>query len=137
MFNLSGSEVLFILVIGLVVLGPDKLPDMLRRAGRLYGELRRMSQGVQAELKSALDEPTRELRGTTDMARSILSGAMSPSPSDEKEPTFVPYTVAPSQAEETSPPPSASTGDNQMVEPSPTPRRDDDRNPSAGQNKDV
>jgi sec-independent protein translocase protein TatB len=53
-FNLSGSEVLFILVIGLVVLGPEKLPEMLRRAGRLYGELRRMSQGVQAELKSAL-----------------------------------------------------------------------------------
>jgi len=73
-FNLSGSEVLFILVIGLVVLGPEKLPEMLRRAGRLYGELRRMSQGVQAELKTALDEPARDLRRATESARTMLSG---------------------------------------------------------------
>ena len=76
MFNLSGSEVLFILVIGLVVLGPEKLPEVLRRAGRLYGELRRMSQGVQTEVKSALDETTRELRSATESARSLLNGGI-------------------------------------------------------------
>jgi sec-independent protein translocase protein TatB len=106
-FNLSGSEVLFILVIGLVILGPEKLPEMLRRAGRLYGELRRMSQGVQAELKSALDEPTRELRQATKSARTMLNGgvvadaagnaaagegATSPAPASF-EPTFIPYPV--------------------------------------------
>lgn len=102
MFNLSGSEVLFILVIGLVVLGPEKLPEMLRRAGRLYGELRRMSQGVQAELKSALDEPTRELRQATDSARSMLTGDMKGGAATDDaangttsshggEPTFIPY----------------------------------------------
>lgn len=100
MFNLSGSEVLFILVIGLVVLGPEKLPQMLRRAGRLYGELRRLSQGVQSELKSALDEPTRELRSTTSMAKRIFSGDDAPavtppgateSSRDETEPRFIPY----------------------------------------------
>ena len=111
MFNLSGSEVLFILVIGLVVLGPEKLPEMLRRAGRLYGELRRMSQGVQAELKSALDEPTRELRQTTESARSILRGATTAdavkneSPGDTTaqhgvEPTFIPHPGETRQSEE-------------------------------------
>lgn len=105
MFNLSGSEVLFILVIGLVILGPEKLPEMLRRVGRLYGELRRMSQGVQADLKSALDEPTRELRRATESARTLLSGngtAVSAEnaqssdrahsgPTQPVEPKFIPY----------------------------------------------
>lgn len=90
MFNLSGSEVLFILVIGLVVLGPEKLPDMLRRAGRLYGELRRMSQGVQAEFRSALDEPTRELRDATANARSMFGSAGSAT-IDDTEPRFIPH----------------------------------------------
>lgn len=100
MFNLSGSEVLFILVIGLVVLGPEKLPQMLRRAGRLYGELRRLSQGVQSELKSALDEPTRELRSTTSMAKRIITGDEAPTTippaateqaPNGTEPRFIPY----------------------------------------------
>lgn len=102
MFNLSGSEVLFILVIGLVVLGPEKLPEMLRRAGRLYGELRRMSQGVQAELKSALDEPSRELRQATESARTLLKGGPTSdavkgtssgdtTPPRDAEPTFIPH----------------------------------------------
>ena len=42
MFNLTGSEIMFLLIIGLVVLGPEKLPDAIRRVGRLYGELKRM-----------------------------------------------------------------------------------------------
>lgn len=101
MFNLSGSEVLFILVIGLVVLGPEKLPEMLRRAGRLYGELRRMSQGVQAELKSALDEPTRELRQATESARTLLSGSASAATSEEPRSADQPHSEPPHTGEST------------------------------------
>lgn len=73
MFNLSGSEIVFILLAGLVVLGPDKLPGAIRQVGRIYSELRRMGQGFQDELRATLDEPTRELRETADLARSVLS----------------------------------------------------------------
>lgn len=69
MFNVTGGELLILLVVALIVLGPDKLPDAVRRAGRLLGELRRMSDGFQAELKGALDEPTRELRATATQLR--------------------------------------------------------------------
>lgn len=72
MFNITGGEVILILLVALVVLGPEKLPDAMRRAGHLYGELRRMSQGFQSELRSALDEPMRELRNTADLARSVV-----------------------------------------------------------------
>src|SRR3954451_20437612 len=83
-----------ILLVALVVLGPDKLPDAIRRVGRVYGELRRMSNGFQAELRDAFDEPIREMRSTMDVARSgflepmdddgsTAPGAGAPAPADQ------------------------------------------------------
>lgn len=69
MFNLSGSEIIVILLLALVVLGPDKLPDALRRAGRTYAELRKMGTSFQSEMRSALDEPMKEMRETADLLR--------------------------------------------------------------------
>lgn len=70
MFNLSGSEIIFLILIALVVLGPDKLPDAMRKAGKAYGDFKRMTSGFQSEMKSVLDEPMRELRETADLAKS-------------------------------------------------------------------
>jgi len=69
-FNLSGSEIIFLIIIALVVLGPDKLPDAMRKAGKAYGDFKRMTSGFQNEMKSVLDEPMRELRETADLAKS-------------------------------------------------------------------
>jgi sec-independent protein translocase protein TatB len=71
-FNVTGSEIIILLLLALVILGPEKLPDAIRRFGRVYGELRKMSQGFQTELRDALDEPMRELRSTADMARRAI-----------------------------------------------------------------
>lgn len=61
-----------ILLVALIVLGPEKLPDAVRKTGRVVGELRRMSNGFQAELRDALDEPYKEVKGTFDSARQTL-----------------------------------------------------------------
>lgn len=66
MFNLSGSEIVFLLLIALIVLGPEKLPEAVRRFGKFYAEFKKMSTGFQSELKSALDEPMREMRETAE-----------------------------------------------------------------------
>ncbi len=58
MFNVGGPELLVILFLALIVLGPQRLPDAARQIGKFMGELRRMSSGFQQELKTALDEPT-------------------------------------------------------------------------------
>ena len=68
-FNLQGSEIVVILLLALVVLGPEKLPDAIRRFSRTYGELKKMGSGFQTELKSALDEPMSEMRKTGDLIR--------------------------------------------------------------------
>lgn len=71
-FNLSGSEVVVIVLLALVVLGPEKLPEAVRRFGRIYAELKKMSTGFQTEFRSALDEPLRELRETADLTRESI-----------------------------------------------------------------
>jgi sec-independent protein translocase protein TatB len=73
-FNVTGSEIILLLLVALIVLGPEKLPDAVRRFGRTYGELKRMSQGFQAELRDALEEPSRELRSTVQAAKDIVQG---------------------------------------------------------------
>jgi len=55
MFNVGGGEVLVILLIALIILGPDKLPDAARQAGKFLGDFRRMSGGFQRELRDAID----------------------------------------------------------------------------------
>ena len=69
MFNLSGSELVFLVLIALVVLGPDKLPEAMRRAGKAYNDFKKMTSGFQSEMRSVLDEPMRELRETADLVK--------------------------------------------------------------------
>ena len=58
MFNISATELLVIAIVALLILGPDKLPDAMRKLGRATRELRRITSGFEAELRDALsDEP--------------------------------------------------------------------------------
>jgi len=68
-FNLQGSEIIVILLIALVVLGPERLPDAIRRFMQTYNELKKMGGGFQSEIKAAFDEPMREMRDTAKMVR--------------------------------------------------------------------
>jgi sec-independent protein translocase protein TatB len=78
MFNVTGGEIAIILLIALVVLGPEKLPDMLRKAGRAYGEVRRMATGFQSEFQETFADPIREFRESADQfqqeARNVMNG---------------------------------------------------------------
>lgn len=57
MGSIGAPEILVILVVALLVLGPERLPDAARQAGRVLAELRRMSAGFQAELRDAIQQP--------------------------------------------------------------------------------
>ena len=57
MGSLGGAEILVILVVALLVLGPERLPDAARQVGRVMSELRRMSSGFQAEIRDAMQTP--------------------------------------------------------------------------------
>ena len=70
MFNFSGSEIVFLLLAGLVVLGPERLPGVIRQIGKLYGDIRRTTQGLEQELRSTFDEPLKDLKSAADSIRS-------------------------------------------------------------------
>ena len=62
MFNLSGTELVFIAVLSLIVLGPEKLPGAMRRFGKIYREIRNISGNMQREVQKVMDAPIREVR---------------------------------------------------------------------------
>ena len=64
MFNVGGMELLVIGLVALIVLGPDKLPGAIRQVGNVVGELRRMSNGFQTDLRGALSDAEREAEAT-------------------------------------------------------------------------
>jgi Sec-independent protein translocase protein TatA len=56
MFGISGAELMVVLLAALVILGPDRLPVVARKAGQVMGELRKVSAGFEAEMRSAMYE---------------------------------------------------------------------------------
>lgn len=49
-------EILIVAVIGLIVFGPDRLPEMARSLAKSLGDLRRQATEITSEFKAGLDE---------------------------------------------------------------------------------
>lgn len=59
MLNVGTPELFVILVVALLVLGPNKLPEVARQVGKAIGEVRRLGAGFQAEMRDAMQEPVK------------------------------------------------------------------------------
>jgi sec-independent protein translocase protein TatA len=53
--SLGPAEILVILIVALVVLGPKRLPEAGRQIGRFVSEVRHWSSTVQAEIREVID----------------------------------------------------------------------------------
>ena len=56
MFDVGASELLLIVIVAIVVIGPKDLPLALRTAGRWIGKIRRVSGHFRAGLESMIRE---------------------------------------------------------------------------------
>ncbi len=56
MFNVGGPEVLIIALVALVVVGPEQLPAVLRKAGQYAAQMRQMSNSLRQEFMAGVDE---------------------------------------------------------------------------------
>src|SRR4030095_9119919 len=62
MLGLNFSEVMVIVIVLIVVVGPERLPPLLRTAGKYYGQIKRMSDEFRRALMLEVDREEAEQR---------------------------------------------------------------------------
>lgn len=83
MFGIGFPELLLILAIALMVIGPRKLPDIARALGRAMAEFKRATD----EFRNTLEEETR----SREIREQILGGGSLKPPGSEPAADFDPY----------------------------------------------
>ena len=69
MLSLSPMKIFIIVAVVVILLGPDKLPDVAHKLGTSWHSLRRFQQRVESEVREALPD----LPSTGDIARMARS----------------------------------------------------------------
>jgi Tat protein translocase TatB subunit len=62
MLGLNFSEVMVIVIVLIVVVGPERLPPLLRTAGKYYGQIKRMSDEFRRAIMVEVDREEAEQR---------------------------------------------------------------------------
>lgn len=91
MLNIGMPELLVILTVGLIVLGPKRLPEVARFLGKAMAELRKATAGLTDELENAramIEEEARKAAREVHQAPKIT-------PAAGAEPKTQPATAAP------------------------------------------
>ena len=57
MFNIGGGELLVILLVVVIFIGPTKLPEVANTLGKITTTLRRFNRDFQDEIRNSFDDP--------------------------------------------------------------------------------
>lgn len=91
MFDVGFTELVLIGLVALLVVGPERLPELVRTGGRWIGRAQRVARELRSELER--DVGTREL---TQLQRDITSNTLNQSITDQ--PANPPAPKGPGQA---------------------------------------
>lgn len=99
MFGVGLPELAVILVVAMVVFGPDRLPDYARQAGRMVRQVRRFAQAAQQDLRDELGPEYADLKITdldprTMIRKHIIDPALA---DDDLDPTGAPASRPPAR----------------------------------------
>ncbi|MCZ6778336.1 MAG: twin-arginine translocase TatA/TatE family subunit [Acidobacteriota bacterium] len=83
--TIGGLELLVIFILGLLVFGPRKLPELGRAIGRSLAEFRRATQDLKDSIEKEVDLKEADLR---DDLKSVNIPRTSPSPRASEPPTL-------------------------------------------------
>ncbi len=91
MFGIGMPELILILAVALIVLGPKKLPEIARALGKGLAEFRRATDDLKDEFRQIEHEvQENSAKATVDDDPSVAKGADKPSSSN---PTSTPHTA--------------------------------------------
>ncbi len=85
MFNIGPLELIVLLVVGIIVLGPDRVPELARNAARMLKTLRSLAEGARGQLREEIgpefaDIDLRSLNPRTALRRALLEDDPPPAP---------------------------------------------------------
>ena len=85
MLDFSPEKMIFIFLIVMIVLGPEKLPEVSRKIGKAMGELRKLSGGFREEMNKAVHEATSDSgsAGGSSAAGTAAPNEIAPTPTAE------------------------------------------------------
>lgn len=86
MFGIGMPELILILALALIVLGPKKLPEIARALGKGLSEFRRATDELKDELRRVEEDPEEPSPQTTSKDDPLLASNPASSP-EESEPT--------------------------------------------------
>lgn len=82
MFDVGFSELVVIGLVALLVLGPKRLPEVARTAGRWMGQFRRFADGVRQDFQSEINatefNELRKIKDDLNDAREVFEGSLAP-----------------------------------------------------------
>lgn len=87
MFGVGLMELSVIVVVAILVFGPDRLPELARQAGQLARQVRRMANNARDELRSELGPEYADLELRDLDPREIVRRHIAEALEDDDEPT--------------------------------------------------
>ena len=55
--SIGPAEILVVLIVGLIILGPTRLPEAAKQVGKAVSEFRKVTAGLQAEVRDVFTDP--------------------------------------------------------------------------------
>lgn len=69
MFGIGFPELIIIMVVALIVVGPSKLPELAKSLGKAFNEFRRMADEVKETLDEEVLKEEEKKEDVTDLSR--------------------------------------------------------------------
>jgi Tat protein translocase TatB subunit len=88
MFGVGPEELVLVLIVALLVLGPERLPRMARDVGRIVGELRRTSDQFREEFLQADKFLEKQASTPAPVAQPVQPAIAATTPTDPNESAF-------------------------------------------------
>jgi len=73
-FSVSPAEILTIAVVGLLVFGPKRLPEIARKAGKILSDIRNVANDLKTGLEEEYEDTLEPLKDIRDTMKDAIAG---------------------------------------------------------------